>query len=170
MSNHMKDFFDSNRKAFDDRSPSPDVWNRVERALFGAKSVNLWQSVVVWRAAAVLLLGLSLFQFLSPRLGSQNRADRAAQQEFVDVESFYAAQISQKVALIRSDDAFLDDQVTQDLEKLEAMYAVLAEEMKKRPSQKVKDALVLNMLVRMDILNQQLQRLEDSRAKQNADV
>ena len=98
------------------------------------------------------------------------RADRLAQQEFIDVESFYSAQILQKVALIRSDEAFLDDQFTQDLEKLEAMYAVLAEEMKKHPSQRVKDALVLNMLVRIDLLNQQLQLLEESREKRNADT
>jgi hypothetical protein len=165
MNNRMREFFDSNRDAFDDRVPTAGVWNRIERALFGGRSASLWQSVSVWRAAAILLLGLSLFQFLSPRLGVQGRADRAAQQEFVDVESFYSAQISQKVSLIRSEDAFLDDQFSQDLEKLEAMYAVLSEEMKKRPSQKVKDALVLNMLVRIDILNQQLQRLEESREK-----
>jgi hypothetical protein len=170
MSQRMKDFFESNREAFDDRSPSPKVWSRIERVLFGAPSVNLWQSVTLWRIAAFLLLGVSLVQFLGPRLGSQNRADRLAQQELVDVESFYSAQISQKVALIRSDEAFFDDQFTQDLEKLEAMYAVLAEEMKKHPSQKVKDALVLNMLVRIDLLNQQLQRIEDSREKQNTDV
>lgn len=170
MSQRMRDFFEFNREAFDDRTPSAGVWSRIERALFGAPSFNLWQSVVLWRIAAFLLLGISLVQFLGPRLGSQNRADRMAQQELVDVESFYSAQISQKVALIRSDEAFLDDRFTQDLEKLEAMYAVLAEEMKKRPSQKVKDALVLNMLVRIDLLNQQLQRLEESRENQNADV
>jgi hypothetical protein len=170
MSQSMRDFFESNREAFDNQTPSPKVWSRIERALFGAPSVSLWQSVTLWRIAAFLLLGISLVQFLGPRLGSQNRADRMAQQELVDVESFYSAQISQKVALIRGDEAFLDDQFTQDLEKLEAMYAVLAEEMKKHPSQKVKDALVLNMLVRIDLLNQQLQRLEDSREKQNADV
>lgn len=170
MKNRMKDFFESNRDAFDDRSPSPGVWKRIERTMFGERRVSLWQSVTVWRAAAALLLGISLFQFLSPRLGKQVQADRAAQQEFVDVESFYSAQISQKVAMIHREDAFLDDQFTQDLEKLEAMYSVLAEEMKRHPSQKVKDALVLNMLVRIDLLNQQLQRLEESREKQEADV
>ena len=170
MSNRMRDFFESNRDAFDDRSPSGKVWTRIERNLFGAQPVNLWHSVIAWRVAAMVLLGLSVFLFLNPRVERNTRADNAAQQEFVDVESFYSAQISQKVALIHSDDAFLDDQFAQDLEKLEAMYAVLAEEMKKHPSEKVKDALVLNMLVRIDMLNQQLQRLEESRQKKNADV
>lgn len=50
---------------------------------------------------------------------------------------------------------------THDFQQLEAMYLVLKEEMKVRPSQKVKDALVLNLLVRIDLLNQQLHRLEE---------
>jgi hypothetical protein len=33
--------------------------------------------------------------------------------------------------------------------------------MKTSPSAKVKDALILNMLVRIDLLNQQIQKLED---------
>jgi hypothetical protein len=41
------------------------------------------------------------------------------------------------------------------------MYSVLKEEMKNHPSQKVKDALVLNLLVRIDLLNQQLHNLEE---------
>lgn len=170
MSNRMREFFESNRESFDDKSPSPGVWNRIERSLFGASNASLWQSVGVWRAAAVVLLGLVVFQYWSPRMNVQSREDRAAQQEFVDVESFYSAQISQKVAMIHGDEAFQDDQFAQDLEKLEAMYAVLAEEMKRRPSQKVKDALVLNMLVRIDLLNQQLQLLEESRERKSSDV
>jgi hypothetical protein len=40
------------------------------------------------------------------------------------------------------------------------MYQVLREEMKVHPSQKVKDALVLNLLVRIDLLNKQLHNIE----------
>jgi hypothetical protein len=40
------------------------------------------------------------------------------------------------------------------------MYQVLKEEMKIHPSQKVKDALVLNLLVQIDLLNQELHKIE----------
>jgi hypothetical protein len=40
------------------------------------------------------------------------------------------------------------------------MYQVLKLEMEKRPSADVKDALVLNLLVRIDLLNQQLNKLD----------
>lgn len=164
MSNDdLKKFFESNRDAFDQQTPSKGVWKRIERAMFGTPQVNLWNSVGLWRAAAVVLFALSLIQFVAPRLMPSQ--DLTAQQEFRDVESFYVGEINQKVALIRNEGPFLDDAFTQDLEKLEAMYAVLSEDLKKRPSQKVKDALVLNMLVRIDLLNQQIQKLEDRKEK-----
>ena len=59
-----------------------------------------------------------------------------------------------------------NDPFTQDFQKLDAMYQVLREEMKNHPSEKVKDALVLNLLVRIDLLNQQIKKLEDSKRPQ----
>ncbi len=168
MSNdNMDKFFTHNREDFDDKTPSGKVWTRIERSLFGAKSFSLWNSVIVWRAAAAVFLGLSLFLFLNQRVPVKSGEDFASQQEFLDVESYYAGQISEKVSLIQSDESFVDDQFAQDFEKLEAMYSVLAEELKKHPSQKVKEALVLNMLVRIDLLNQQIQKLEDLRTRRS---
>lgn len=46
------------------------------------------------------------------------------------------------------------------------MYEVLREEMKASPSEKVKDALILNMLIRIDVLNQQIKKLEDLRKEE----
>ena len=43
------------------------------------------------------------------------------------------------------------------------MYLVLREQMKSHPSEKVKDALILNLLVRIDLLNQQIEYIEDSK-------
>ncbi len=166
MSNDKMDrFFADNRNAFDDKAPSDRIWHRIERKLFGAKQVRLWNSLPAWRAAATILFGLALAQFFGQRLPGAIKEDLASQQEFIDVESYYAAQISEKTSLIRNDAYFIDEQFTQDFQKLEAMYSVLAEELKKRPSESVKDALVLNMLVRIDLLNQQIQKLEESRKK-----
>ncbi len=162
---NMEDFFRNQRDAFDDKTPPDRIWARIERNLFGTSRTSLWNSVVIWRAAALILLGLSAYLFITPRLPLKAE-DTLAQREFNEVESFYSAQIMEKVSMIHNDEAFADpdgyrDQFTQDFEKLEAMYAVLSEELKRHPSQKVKDALVLNMLVRIDLLNSQLQRLEE---------
>ena len=98
---------------------------------------------------------------LIPKNAENSIAKDNTSSEFDDVEAFYIRQISEKVEMI---DEFQKSEglngFTHDFQQLEAMYMVLKEEMKTSPSQKVKDALVLNLLVRIDLLNQQLHKLE----------
>jgi hypothetical protein len=164
MSDRLKEFVDQHRESFDDREPSSKVWKGVENSLFPSRS--LWNSVVVWRAAAVIFMALSVYLLIpKEKFSPQNQA---ALKEFTDTESFYVKQISEKVELIDGFEMTDENNFTQDFKQLEAMYMVLKEEMKTRPSQKVKDALVLNLLVQIDLLNQQLHRLEEeSNSSQN---
>lgn len=158
MKDQLEDFVQRNRPDFDDREPSPKVWNGIEASLSMPKS---WiNSVVLWRAAAIFFMALSAY-LLTPQ-GTRENAE--ALKEFSDVETFYIQQISNKVELIgqfNSSDGLSG--FTHDFQQLEAMYQVLKEEMELRPSQKVREALVLNLLVRIDLLNQQLHRLEENK-------
>jgi len=157
------------RDEFDNRIPSDEVWTRISRAAFShGFGSSLWNSVGIWRAAAILLMALSAFLFISRQTGLPVKT--IASQEFNDVESYYSAQINEKAALISNEGLFVDDSFTQDLQKLEAMYSVMADEMKRHPSEKVKDALVLNMLVRIDLMNQQIQKLEESKQKRKVET
>ena len=159
MSDQLEDFIRQNRQQFDDREPSAGVWSNIERSL-GLKSGYWRKPLTWWRAAAIFFMALSLYLLL-PR--QQMKVENAqAMQEFSDIEAFYVQQISHKVEMI--DEINGNDGLngfTHDFQQLEAMYLVLKEEMKARPSQKVKDALVLNLLVRIDLLNQHLKRLEE---------
>jgi hypothetical protein len=158
MKDNVEDFIRQNSKAFDDKEPSEKVWAGIERNLFTTRS--LWNSVTLWRAAAVIFMALSIYLLIPKEKLGQNAV---ALREFTDVESFYIKEISNKVKLIdeiQKTDIGLNG-FTHDFQQLEAMYLVLKEEMKNDPSQKVKDALVLNLLVRIDLLNQQLYRLEN---------
>lgn len=164
MRDQLEKFVKENRSQWDDRMPHEDNWARISQILFGKEKVFLLNSVTFWRIAAFVLLGLSTFLFFHKQSSTAvSKQQMVQQQDFSDIESFYSAQILEKVALISNEDLFVDDSFTQDLQKLEAMYTVLAEEMKKYPSLRVKDALVLNMLVRIDLLNQQIQKLEESK-------
>lgn len=160
MKDQLEDFVRKNREGFDDKEPSEKVWSRIDSTLFQKKNPGLWNSVVLWRAAAVIFMVLSIYLFV----GKMSPAPRntTALNEFSDVERYYIEQISHKTQLIEE---FQKNEglngFTHDFQQLEAMYMVLKEEMKNRPSQKVKDALVLNLLVRIDLLNQQLQRLDE---------
>jgi hypothetical protein len=169
MKKKLEDFINENRGAFDDKEPREKVWKNINASLHLRKN-SLWNSVVLWRAAAVLFMTLSVYLLL-PKNDIQP-AGQEVLQEFRDVEEFYTQQISDKVKLIDEYERMEGlNGFTNDFRQLEAMYMVLKEEMKARPSDKVKDALVLNLLVRIDLLNQQLHRLEsgDYDESKNAD-
>lgn len=160
----LEKFIRANREAFDDKEPPVSVWENIHNSLHPHQPARRWwNELVIWRAAAVFFLAVSAYLFLS-REQAQPHEDGAqvALNEFNDVEAFYISEISQKVELIES--IATDDgagELTPDFQRLEAMYLVLKEEMKNSPSKKVKDALVLNLLVRIDMLNQQLHKLEE---------
>ncbi|HEY3430430.1 MAG TPA: hypothetical protein VGK39_07125 [Cyclobacteriaceae bacterium] len=159
MKNQLEDFIRQNKAAFDDQEPSEKIWKNIRQQLF--ITTSLWNSVVIWRAAAVVLLGLCIYLAIQKIV--DNRDKNLALSEFNDVENFYVSQISEKVEQIkasRGQDMGMNG-FTHDFQQLEAMYQVLKEEMRARPSQKVKDALELNLLIRIDLLNQQLHKIEE---------
>ena len=162
MKDQLDDFVRQNRNDFDDRQPRENVWRNIESAM-NFRSVGFWNSVVLWRAAAIVFMMVSAYLLAPKNIFSFQKSDAAAN-EFRDVEAYYFQQISEKVELI---DGFKKNEglndYTQDFKQLEAMYMILKEEMRTSPSQKVKDALVLNLLVRINLLNQQLQKLEEHR-------
>ncbi len=167
MNDPLKEYIRQNRAAFDSRLPSDKVWNSIESSLPEMKQRSLWNSLIVWRVASVLFLSVSIYLFSTRSVSTVKKSEVAKMQnEFSDQELFYNDQIAEKVAFI-DDFANADeqDQFTQDFQKLDAMYQVLREEMKTKPTEKVRDALILNMLIRIDLLNQQIKRLEDSNKK-----
>jgi hypothetical protein len=157
----LEDFIREQREPLSPREPSQRVWRSIESALWQRK--GLWHSLNVWRAAAAIFFALSAWLLVAKPTPVANPEQARLQGEFRDVESFYKQQIAEKVALIEHFDTDDDDQFAQDLQKLDAMYQVLLEEMRRKPSQQVKDALVLNLLVRVDLLNQQIQKLEETK-------
>jgi hypothetical protein len=161
MKDELDDFVRQNREGFDDKEPAAKIWNKINKELPRFEKTSWWNSTPVWRAAAIVFMALSGY-LLMPKHTSKPQSQDVASKEFNDVETFYIEQISEKVELI---DAFKHNEglngFTHNFKQLEAMYFVLKEEMRNHPTQKVKDALVLNLLVRIDLLNQQLHSLEE---------
>lgn len=163
MKDSLKDFIDKNREGFDVHTPPESAWRKIESALPRFSKQIFLNSVTFWRAAAIVLLGLSSYLFFTKNSSKADRTDMAELQGFSDLEKYYSSQISEKMNLVshyQSQTGLTEDEVTQNLKKLEAMYLVLKDELKKRPTQDVRDALVLNLLVRIDLINQQLNKLD----------
>ncbi len=169
MKDSLKDFIHQNRDGFDDKVPDEKSWRKIEATLPAGRTISLWNSVSMWRAAAILFLGLATYFFVTGNQSSlQKREIAILQGEFSDLEVYYNAEIAEKVALINHfDESQEAETFTQDFQKLDAMYQVLKEQMKTQPTQKVKEALVLNLLVRIDLLNQLLYNLEQVESGDN---
>ena len=167
MKDQLEDFIRTNKDAFDNKDAPRNTWKKIEKTLFPGQS--LWNSVTLWRAAAIVFMALSAWLLIPKLQHSEN--NQVALREFNDVEEFYFQQISQKVELIDQFESMDGlNGFTHDFQQLEAMYLVLKEEMKSRPSKKVKDALVLNLLVRIDLLNKQLHKLEEQGPAEKAET
>jgi hypothetical protein len=164
MMSHIEDFIRKNKDQFDDQEPKPSLWQSIEEKLFGSdvqKNSGLWRSLGFWRAAAAVLFLLSVGLFLTSLPKDDRKELSSLEKEFLEIESYYQGQLSEKVGLISNfQKGWSADDSSQDLLRLEAMYMVLKEEMKISPSQQVKDALVLNLIIRLDILNKKLEDVE----------
>lgn len=163
----LENFVQQNREAFDDKEPSDKVWRKIESNVF--QSTPWYNNVVLWRAAAVIFMMLSVYLMI-PKQKTSTEISQAKNEselkEFTDVEAFYVKQISERVQLINDFGQHEGlKNFTKDFQQLDAMYNVLKDEMKNHPSQKVKDALVLNLLVQIDLLNQHLHQLEKENKK-----
>jgi predicted CoA-binding protein len=159
MKDPLEDFIQQNRAGFDDKEPSKKIWRGIEKAM-SFETHRLWDSILLWRAAAIVFMALSGY-LLIPENRDRSKTVDASLNEFKDVEAFYVKQISEKVGMI--DEFQKSDGLngfTQDFQRLEAMYMVLQDEMKSDPSKQVQEAMVLNLLVRIDLLNQQLYKLD----------
>ncbi len=162
MKGDLEKFIVENRGHFDDREPSEKVWPAVKARIYRKKNSFQW----IWKAAAIVFFLTSLFLYF--RGNVETRAQLLAQKEkissdFKDVESFYFELITEKRSLIASfeDKVDIDHGYEQDMQNLDAMYEVLKDELRTNPSKKVVDALLLNLVVRIDILNKKLAELEE---------
>lgn len=163
MKDKLEQLVKENRASFDDQMPRPKVWNKIESTLNDLPHLH-W----LWKAAAIVffITSIGLFSQLQFESNQKTQPDNlVSANEFKDVESYYFELISQKKSMIYDFEAQnkkIEQDFEQDLQKLDAMYLVLKEEMESNPSKKVVDALILNLLVRIDILNEQLQELDDT--------
>lgn len=155
---NFEDFISRNKEAFDDQVPSEKVWKNISQNLPGRKQYNWWQ------AAAIL------FFFTTSALFYQNylKPD-ASGAELAELEEYYFNQINYKQSLvsnIRQNEVIIPG-LDQDLQKLDAMYKVLKEEWERKPSKQVLEALSLNLLVRLDLLNRQLEILNKKESEES---
>lgn len=162
MKDKLEDFIQRNRAQFDDETPGAGVWKGIARSLPPRRNQYQW----IWQAAAVLFFATSSWLFLD-RLESPAAGNQANVEAFPQVEDFYFREISQRRELIL-DLSESGVSAEAELQKLDAMYLVLKEQLRENPSEEVVEALTLNLIVRLDLLNQVVAEIEEDATQDNA--
>ena len=167
MSDALERFILKNRNEFDDQEPDHRLWNKIDKKLNTEnKSVKISYSFM-WKAAAIIFMIISAALLIDRQYGSVTNENVADQinPEFSAVESYYISLIEEKKnELIQFDfqgNKSLENEFLSDLSKLDSAYQALEGELHEKSSEKILDAMILNLQTRIDILNHQLEVLNN---------
>lgn len=175
----LEKFVKENRSAFDDKVPPEEVWHNINDQLENNEVPTIPISTYLWRAAAIVLFATVVWLLVdrSDRNNSISQSEAFINENeiaFNDVESFYIKEIEKKQNLIVqfvADNPEMDKNLLQEIDQLDSTYQMLKLKAEGGQSEKIIDAMVLNLQMRIDILNQQLEVLEKIKSiKENENI
>lgn len=162
----LEKWIQENRLAFDSEEPSDRVWEGIRKS----KKQQVAFKPNYWKVAAMVLLAISSYLVYERQL-DQNTQPRIVQveDEHEQVESYYASQIKAKAALVAQ---FNDRKLTRtfllEINRLDEQYKDLLRAYEyENESERLKDAMIQNLRLRMELLDRQLQILQAQNEKTN---
>jgi hypothetical protein len=170
MDDKLKNFINEHRDEFDTFEPRPDLWQDISKELPQKKTARVISAAVVLLIAAVFVIRqyIPTNQTNDPAGATTTAAslEKIAPQ-MAEVESYYTSLINEKKAQMGNFDLKslgINDNLQQDIAVLDSAYAKLKTELLTTPNkEQIMDAMIQNLQLRMEILNQQLKTLEDIR-------
>ncbi|WP_425392479.1 hypothetical protein [Ekhidna sp.] len=164
MGDQLEKFIIENRDAFDDASPSENAWQQIDRRL--DKKSSLWP--LMWKVAAVLFMASTIYLMID-RNSATVEDGPILSEEFTQAEDYYVSLISQKRQLIK--EQLTPEQHQEflvEIDQLDAMYVELKKTYQTNASNdRVMDAMISNLQLRLDILNKQLDILQSIKNQNN---
>lgn len=164
MGDQLEKYIMEHRDAFDDAEPSQNLWNEIDQKL-DKKKTNF---SVVWKVAAVLFLVSTVVLLVDRQEDSMSGP--VLSQEFMEAEDYYVSMIAQRRQLItekltpEQEEAFLSE-----INDLDSMYLELKKTYEVNASnERIMDAMINNLQLRLDILNRQLEILENIKGQTDA--
>lgn len=181
MSKRLEDFIRANREEFDDIEPRADLWDRIEKQMPATvvqmkvekRQAKTFSLGFVLRVAAIIIVVMGIgFTFYLRSTKTTNGVDLAA------INPEYAKQQAQYVSLIedkRSElkeltktDPQLYREFSTEIDKMEASYKKLKTDLATSPNQeRVLRAMIRNLQIQAEVLNQQLQVIEQFKGTPN---
>lgn len=181
----LENFIKKNKEELNALEPPKGLWDKIaeeldeeEESVSGhspPKVIQIRHSTL-WRIAATisLIAGMYIVFQLNPFKNTANSKSLAVYEqeieleeinpELAEAETYYTTLISQKrqeIAAFPLDAPGVDADFKKDIEELDKMYTNLKEELYETPGQeRVVDAMIMNLQMRIRILNQQLEILK----------
>ena len=176
MQDKLEKFIKNNRELLDDKTPDKSVWSKIEQEIDQDNKKKHIDFSFIWKAAAVFFFGVSaylLFQLNSTSNNSNLQSELSTAgiiEEFEETEEFYISQISEKRADIEAINHIKPDlakSFQEDINKMDSLYNELKKELSQDSNEQVFNALVQNLQMRIEILNQQLNILKSLKNSEN---
>ncbi|WP_372651096.1 hypothetical protein [Draconibacterium sp.] len=162
--NRLEEFIKAKRGEFDFRTPSPEVWDKINTATKETKVVSLRHYFIRAAAAAVILIATGVILWQNNLNNPVRLAENADPElkELIEAEAFYSSQVNQKLKEIQKcyyTFPELKHEIETDLNELEGMYQLLKNDLEENISNKsVIEAMIENNRYRLqlcdDVLNQ----------------
>jgi len=163
----LEKFVGEHRQEFDTEEPRAQVWDQIKSQLNGPKVIPMDRYSWVWKAAAVFLFGLSSYLLIEKQITSNNQevAQTEEVQKFAlsEIEMHYTSIIEQKkveVLKLGAGHPQMVQDFQNDVGSLDSHYAELLVEFTETNNQRVLDAMINNLKLRIDILNYQISIIE----------
>ena len=181
--NNLENFIRENRDNFFDESPSDEVWKKIEARLQKEKKIPFrlfWNNNFIKIAAVFLILIGSVVVFYNYYLPEKNTSVKDTEQmdysleEFQETEDFYIQLISEKKAELysyKTDSVFLEKDFLKDMDELDNLYLELKKNIHQQNyNEKMVDAAIVNLQLRIHILNKQIALLKKIKQKRNQQI
>ena len=164
MGDQLEKFIRENREAFDDANPNDRVWNSIDQKL--SKKATMWP--IMWKVAAVLFM-VSTIYLMIDRNESSASDELILSEEFNQAEDYYVTLISQRKQAIKEQlTPEQEEQFLMEIDQLDSMYLELKKTYQTNASNdRVMDAMISNLQLRLDILNKQLEILQNIKNQNN---
>ncbi|RZK18071.1 MAG: hypothetical protein EOO43_12885 [Flavobacterium sp.] len=158
MSNKLEGFVKENKKAFEAKGPSDQLWSRIEAELdkkSKKKPIKLYQ----WLSIAALLV-MSLGFYYSYKQANSEIEIADVNPDYGKKEVHFASLIEEKrdsLALYSKENPDLFKKFVSDLKKLDENYEALKKELQLSPNPEiVVNEMMKNLEIQAEILSQQL--------------
>lgn len=159
MGDELEKFIVRHRQEFETEEPGGRVWKGIQSGLKSKGIFEMW-----WKIAAVFFFASTAYLLFDKNLDIPADDPDAGTEvaEFLQAEDYYIKLISEKKAEIaRYDRGLMKREFLLEIDRLDQLYAELKRTYEEQNSTDLLvDAMITNLKLRIDILNQQIKILE----------